>query len=623
MFYNVFALGLVGRALGGDHVRNALLGELSAVGSGHHSGLPFSLVFMGDEKRHRRAVLAAEARMNGSYKIKWSHVDHATPRDVIALTCDDRPSWPLHEAFDAVAATGAPSGAVEIPALPDLRCRYVARYIVARDTSVGEIAAELQLPIESLPLYPKQIHLSFTPGARDEMLVIWTSAHADPAPTVRWGTDPHNLTHSVTGTSSTYAAADMCNAPANESGPLKFVDPGHIHRVVLTGLPLGANRSRAKLFYSVGQGADLAGFSPVSSFRARSAPDADAVKFIMYADQSLPFDVLGPAWHLPAEVVEDLEAGFDGFLLHPGDLGYAMGGGLQWDLYMELIAPIASRVAYQVSVGNHEFDYDWNATGGSDPSGDQPGGWHPGRSNNRSWGNFGDDSRGECGVPTSARFNGTGTAAARLSAGRGSDAGSAAVADDGSNGIYWYSFDEGGVHVVMMSSEHDWRNGSVQQAWVERDLAAVNRTATPWIVLATHRMMYTTQLLEAGDYAVSLALRAHCEHLLRRYKVNLMLVGHQHSYERSCEVWNGTCVDAARGERGTTHIVAGSAGASLEKGGFSPALGNWSVKHINAWGYTRIDADRSRMKVEWIKVAQPLVGEPKEVWDSFEILPWV
>ena len=516
---------LLASALGGEHVRHALLGELSAVGSDHHSGLPFPRVFMGDEKRHLRAVLAVESSGEG-YRINWRNVDHATPRDVIALTCGDRPSWPLNEAFDAVAATGAPSGAVELPALPDLRCNYIARYIVSSDEdAAGEIAAELQLPVKSLPLYPKQIHLSFTSGTRDEMLVIWTSAHADPAPTARWGLEPHNLTHSVTGTSATYAASDMCNAPANESGPLKFVDPGQIHRVLLTGLPLAANRSRAKVFYSVGQGADVAGFSPVSSFRARSAPDADAVKFIMYADQSLPFDVLGPAWHLPAEVVHDINAGFDGFLLHPGDLGYAMGSGLQWDLYMELIAPIASRVAYHVSVGNHEFDYDWNAAGGSDPSGDQPGGWHPGREDNGTWGNWGDDSQGECGVPTSARFNGTGTAA-RL-----------AGSDDGSNGIYWYSFDEGGVHVVMMSSEHDWRNGSVQQSWVERDLAAVNRTATPWIVLATHRMMYTTQLLEAGDYAVSLALRAHCEHLLRRYKGESMLCTvtlHYYISRKSC-----------------------------------------------------------------------------------------
>ena len=53
---------------------------------------------------------------------------------------------------------------------------------------------------------------------------------------------------------------------------------------------------------------------------------------------------------------------------------------------------------------------------------------------------------------------------------------------------------------------------------------------------------YTTQLLEGSDYNVSLGFRDHVEPLLRAGKVNLMLVGHQHSYERSCPVYNGSCV---------------------------------------------------------------------------------
>lgn len=70
------------------------------------------------------------------------------------------------------------------------------------------------------------------------------------------------------------------------------------------------------------------------------------------------------------------------------------------------------------------------------------------------------------------------------------------------NGVYWYSFDEGGVHAVVFSSEHDWREGTRLYQWLEADLAQVNRSVTPWVVLATHRMMYTTQLKEEGDYKV-------------------------------------------------------------------------------------------------------------------------
>jgi hypothetical protein len=41
---------------------------------------------------------------------------------------------------------------------------------------------------------------------------------------------------------------------------------------------------------------------------------------------------------------------------------------------------------------------------------------------------------------------------------------------------------------------------------------------------------YTTQLQEEGDYIVSLHMREALEDLIYENQVNLMLVGHQHSY---------------------------------------------------------------------------------------------
>ena len=50
-----------------------------------------------------------------------------------------------------------------------------------------------------------------------------------------------------------------------------------------------------------------------------------------------------------------------------------------------------------LKVGNHEYDHNAGGTG-KDPSGvDNDNGYHP------SWGNFGGDSGGECGVPTAKR----------------------------------------------------------------------------------------------------------------------------------------------------------------------------------------------------------------------------
>ena len=94
-------------------------------------------------------------------------------------------------------------------------------------------------------------------------------------------------------------------------------------------------------------------------------------------------------------------------------------------------------------------------------------------------GDYGSDSNGECGIAMVHRFRAP-------SNGRPNRQGSLA----------WYSFDYGVVHVVQMSSEHDWTEGSDQHAWLEADLkaAAGNRIRTPWIVVTAHRMMYSTQV---------------------------------------------------------------------------------------------------------------------------------
>ena len=39
------------------------------------------------------------------------------------------------------------------------------------------------------------------------------------------------------------------------------------------------------------------------------------------------------------------------------------------------------------------------------------------------------------------------------------------------------------VHFIMMSTEHDYRDGSRQYKWLENDLKNVDRKKTPWVVL--------------------------------------------------------------------------------------------------------------------------------------------
>ena len=68
--------------------------------------------------------------------------------------------------------------------------------------------------------------------------------------------------------------------------------------------------------------------------------------------------------------------------------------------------------------------------------------------------------------------------------------------------------------------------------------------------------------------------------------------------------------------------------ALMSGGGFNASLGEFSLKHVNAWGYARLDANASRLRVEFVRTNRhkdPSGKEvpPGQVWDSVELLPWV
>lgn len=94
----------------------------------------------------------------------------------------------------------------------------------------------------------------------------------------------------------------------------------------------------------------------------------------------------------------------------------------------------------------------------------------------------------------------------------------------GSSNSLWYSYNLGLVHFVHISTEvFAWGGGDpvAQQAWLDADLAAVNRSATPWIVVVGHK--------EAWMSAVDFSL---VDRALRRHGVDVYVCGHQHNYQR-------------------------------------------------------------------------------------------
>lgn len=260
-----------------------------------------------------------------------------------------------------------------------------------------------------------------------------------------------------------------------------------------------------------------------------------------------------------------------------------------------MIQPVASRVPYMIAVGNHEYDYMTEGTG-RDPSGAHgvPG-FHP------QWGDYGNDSGGECGVPTAARFTMPSNSKHRRKS--------------SSNGVFWYSYDMSNVHIVTISTEHDLSKGSDQHNWLKEDLSLVNRKVTPWIILEGHRPLYESQLMpsELEPYGkvslVERGLRDEFESLLYQYDVDLVLSGHYHSYLRTCKgLYQNVCDNG-----GPLYITVGTAGAPLLNTGLYPPYLNSTEKHIISWGYGRITIAGSRaLLFEFVEDSE---GEVKDsVW---------
>jgi len=268
----------------------------------------------------------------------------------------------------------------------DFQFRYIANntaYIVLATSNVGTWVAH----------QPLQGRIGWN-GVEGQMTVSWNSDYNSSAPTIQWGATSKSYSQSATGTSHTYKANDMCNAPAATTDIFYYRDPGFFHDATMKGL-----NPRTRYYYRFGQ--DNIWSEEYSFVTPPEAGDADNFKFVMYGDHGAvgcfgshggcPGATGTVAW-VANEIKNDAN-----LILHIGDISYAVGYGYLWEVYGTEIEEIATAAPYMVGVGNHEYDH--TGTGGHDPSGATGSGFHP------SWGNYGDDSGGECSVPLWHRFS--------------------------------------------------------------------------------------------------------------------------------------------------------------------------------------------------------------------------
>ncbi|XP_015904511.1 acid phosphatase type 7 [Parasteatoda tepidariorum] len=368
---------------------------------------------------------------------------------------------------------------------------------------------------------PHQVHISL--GERiDEMVVMWSTYRSSDWSTVEYGLS-QALDMSANGTWQML----------NNRGAHQYV-----HTVKLTDL-----KNATHYYYRCGDGVE---FSGVYKFRTLQRGSDWRPRVIIYGDLGYR-----DGTSTPSLIEEALNETTD-FIIHNGDIAYDLhtNNGHVGDNFMNMIEPVAARLPYMVSVGNHEA-FNWNFT------------------------NY------------KTRFNMPGT-------------------DDN----LWYSFKAGPIHFIIISTEvyffllyggldavkshYKWLDDTLTQANLPH-----NRAKWPWVVTLGHRPMYCSNTalrycrLETNPVRVGFLRVYGLEEILYKHGVDVAFWGHNHCYERlfptyDGEVYNGSFSEPYRNPRATIHITSGVAGNQEGTSNFRGVRQPWSAFGSTEKSYTRL-----------------------------------
>ncbi|ORY15350.1 Metallo-dependent phosphatase-like protein [Clohesyomyces aquaticus] len=333
---------------------------------------------------------------------------------------------------------------------------------------------------------------------------------------------------------------------------------------------------------------------------------------IPHIDPSLNHTTIGRL----AQTVDDYE-----FIIHPGDLAYAddwiekpkniLDGKNAFEAILEQfysqLAPISARKAYMASPGNHEAAcQEIPFTTGLCPDGQK---------------NFTDFMN---------RFGHTMPSAFASTSSNNTAKVNANKAQALAKPPFWYSFEYGMVHITMIDTETDFANapdqpggsaglnsgpfgGANQQLdFLAADLASVDRTVTPWVIVGGHRPWYTTGTGQCKP------CQAAFEPLLYKYGVDLAIFGHVHNSQRFLPVNNSVADPRGMNDpKAPMYIVAGGAG-NIE--GMSAVGANYSTNvfaYANDFSYAAITfQDSNHLKVDFIQSSTGAVLDSSVLYKS-------
>lgn len=396
------------------------------------------------------------------------------------------------------------------------------------------------------------------------MMVVWSTRLPAEDSRVMWSLQAGGPYIYFNGaTTRTHDASALCGEPATTHG---YYPPFYWHYAVISNLTPGVDM----VYYKVGSDELNQWSEELGPFKASPPADANTeVHILLVADigvsefetgstSRLNMPAADTTWSALASTALNASADIS-LLLHIGDIAYSCGYLIKWETYMAELTElgIATRIPYLLNQGNHERDYP-NSGGGSDLYATSS------------------DSGGECGVPTELRF----PSPTNMS-----------TVDGG-----WYTFIHGPALFVMMNSEARVDKDSPQYAFVRDALIAVDRTTTPWVIVASHRPMYYVYSKGGKIDPIFQVL----EDLFVQYQVDVFVVGHVHNTYQSCPVYNATCVSPAYegSYASVVHMGIGNAGVTpLDAVGNSTNTPSWVAYQASEYGYASMRINAKELEI--------------------------
>jgi len=183
----------------------------------------------------------------------------------------------------------------------------------------------------------------------------------------------------------------------------------------------------------------------------------------------------------------------------------------------------------------------------------------------------------------------------------------------------YYALNYGMMHVVFLAGYclemRDWAApspclapGSPQMVWLAADLAAVDRAATPWVVVLLHQPYYNSNWAHRRE-SEGAPTQAAVEDAVQG--ADLVLHGHVHSYERAARTYANACNGSA-----PVYITVGDGGnrEGLAANWTNPQP-TWSILRQASFGHGQLTAaNATHLLWRWVQtpLLTPAVGD--ELW---------